>query len=144
QIDEAARAAVPQGSGHDWNSAMMDLGAAVCTARTPLCGACPLRALCASAPVDMTELRSLRKRYAKAPSPQNAIAFEQTTRFARGRIVERLRGLEAGDRISLLDLHHELQTVPAAHSIDDFNGLIFALERDGLLSCDGEAVSLRD
>ena len=51
-LDERARALVPPGRAHDWSSAMMDLGGAVCTARAPKCLLCPLQADCAAAPVD--------------------------------------------------------------------------------------------
>ena len=37
---------VAAGTGWAWNQAMLDLGATVCTARAPKCGACPLRNLC--------------------------------------------------------------------------------------------------
>jgi A/G-specific adenine glycosylase len=50
ELDAVARAAVPSGKAHDWNSAMMDLGATICTARAPKCLVCPLRDRCAAAP----------------------------------------------------------------------------------------------
>ena len=37
---------VPPGQGRDWALALMDLGATVCTARAPSCGACPLASTC--------------------------------------------------------------------------------------------------
>ena len=43
----AADAAVPSGHGWDWNQAMLDLGATVCTKRVIRCDACPLTAHCA-------------------------------------------------------------------------------------------------
>lgn len=39
-----ADAAVPEGRSWAWNSAVLDLGATVCTARRPACGRCPLAA----------------------------------------------------------------------------------------------------
>ena len=33
ELDAAGSALIPSGRGHDWNSALMDLGATVCTAR---------------------------------------------------------------------------------------------------------------
>ena len=42
-LDALARAALPAGSAHDWNSAMMDVGATICSARAPKCLICPLR-----------------------------------------------------------------------------------------------------
>ncbi|HWP64283.1 MAG TPA: hypothetical protein VNO26_00025 [Candidatus Limnocylindria bacterium] len=41
----AARLAAP-GRAADWNQALMDLGATVCTARAPQCGRCPVASLC--------------------------------------------------------------------------------------------------
>ena len=42
-------ALVPPGRAGDWNQALMDLGATVCTARAPRCGACPVAPACGSA-----------------------------------------------------------------------------------------------
>jgi len=144
QLDEAARELAPPGHAHDWNSAMMDLGALICTARAPKCLICPLRDRCAAAPVDAALLERARKSVAKKRSPQNAIPFEQTTRYARGRIIDRLRALRAGERISLLDLHGDLQPALPGRSLDDVNALVVALERDGLVAYDGRAIALRD
>jgi len=44
-----AAALVPPRRPGDWNQALMDLGATICTARAPRCGACPVRADCRSA-----------------------------------------------------------------------------------------------
>ncbi|MDP9024648.1 MAG: A/G-specific adenine glycosylase [Candidatus Eremiobacteraeota bacterium] len=143
-IDEAALASVPRARAHDWNSAMMDLGSAICTARAPLCLACPIRDACAAGPVDPVRLAALRKQYAKARVSKNAVPFERTKRFARGRIVDRLRELPPGERISLLDLHRVLEPQLPWHSIDDITGLVAVLERDGLLTRFGEAVALKD
>ena len=43
-----AEALVPHGRAGDWNQALMDLGATVCTARAPCCAACPVRRSCAT------------------------------------------------------------------------------------------------
>src|SRR4051794_36591761 len=40
----------PPGRAADFNQATMELGATVCTARAPRCGACPLRAGCGGPP----------------------------------------------------------------------------------------------
>jgi A/G-specific adenine glycosylase len=42
-----ATALVPVGRPADWNQALMDLGALVCTARAPRCPVCPVRGICA-------------------------------------------------------------------------------------------------
>jgi len=44
-----AEAAVPPDRAWEFNQAIMDLGATVCTARSPRCGGCPMRGICAFA-----------------------------------------------------------------------------------------------
>jgi A/G-specific adenine glycosylase len=144
RLDEKARELVPADRGHDWNSAMMDLGATICTARAPKCLLCPLQGHCAAAPVDAASLDAARRRHAKPASPQNAIPFERTTRFARGRIIDRLRALAPGERISLLDLHGELTGVLPDRTAEDVDALVAILEREGLVARDGVHVALRD
>jgi A/G-specific adenine glycosylase len=43
-----ADALVPSGRAGDWNQALMDLGATICTARAPRCGRCPVGSVCRS------------------------------------------------------------------------------------------------
>ena len=42
---------IPRGKGYDFNQALMDFGATVCTARKPSCLVCPMRTGCAAYPV---------------------------------------------------------------------------------------------
>jgi A/G-specific adenine glycosylase len=142
-LDERANELVPTGDGHDWNSAMMDLGATLCTARAPKCGECPVRLDCAAADVDAAALESLRKVYARALSPQQALAFERTTRYARGRIVDRLRDVPVDRAISLLDLFGELRELLDGRSVEDVRTIVAALERDGLVTSEESGIRLR-
>ncbi len=144
ELDRRARELVPPGEAHDWSSALMDLGATICTARAPKCLLCPLRNDCAAAPIDAAALNALRAAYGKPRSPQQAMEFERTTRYARGRIVDRLRDLPAGERISLLDLHRSIEPALPGRSADDVRSLVAALERDGLIARDGECVALAE
>ena len=48
---ELAAMLLPRGRAYDFNQALMDLGATVCTARRPRCPACPLGPLCVSYPL---------------------------------------------------------------------------------------------
>ncbi len=71
-----------------WNEGVMELGALVCTARTPRCSTCPLADRC-------------RWRLAGAPPDQDAArrrtqAWHGTDRQARGRIMAVLRALPDG------------------------------------------------
>lgn len=143
-VDEAARAMLPPGRAHDWNSALMDLGATVCTARAPKCGICPLSKTCAAAPVDAGNLERLRRERTAKRSPQAGLPFAQTTRFARGRIIDRLRDVPAGKAISLLDLRSDLRCVLPPHSLAAVEQTVEALRRDGIVRCDGESVALTE
>jgi A/G-specific adenine glycosylase len=144
ELDREARAMAPAGRAHDWNSALMDLGTAICTARAPKCLICPLRQECAAAPIDGAVLEAARRAHVKKPSPQESLPFERTTRFARGRIIDRLRALAPGERISLLDLHGELAPLLPDRSLEEVRGLVTTLERDGLIAVQDELLALRE
>lgn len=45
-------ALIPKGKGYDFNQAVMDFGALVCTARDPYCLLCPMKTFCKSYPCD--------------------------------------------------------------------------------------------
>ncbi|GAC1359551.1 MAG: A/G-specific adenine glycosylase [Vulcanimicrobiaceae bacterium] len=144
QLEAEAQRSLPSGRAHDWNSALMDLGATICTARAPKCTLCPIAANCASAPIDAAKLEQLRSRHAVRKSPQEAIPFQQTTRFARGRIIDRLRRLPAGSAISLLDLEREMDVILPPQSLGAMENTLKALERDGLVRRNGETFALTD
>jgi A/G-specific adenine glycosylase len=142
-LDAQAVAMVPAGRGHDWNSAMMDLGAAICTARAPKCLVCPMRNVCAASPVDAAQLERARAAHVRRRSPQEAIPFERTTRYARGRIIDRLRELPRGQAISLLDLHDDV-TRRIGRTHEELAALVEALERDGLVTTRAHGVALQE
>jgi A/G-specific adenine glycosylase len=48
---ELAARLLPPGRAYDFNQALMDLGATICTARSPRCGTCPLAGVCVSYPL---------------------------------------------------------------------------------------------
>ena len=88
-----ADALVPTGAAAAWSSALMDLGAGPCRARSPRCGDCPWASRC-----------SWRRR--GGPDPALPVApgsrppsFVQTDRYRRGRLVDALRAgpVAAGD-----------------------------------------------
>jgi A/G-specific adenine glycosylase len=47
-----SRALIPKGRGYDFNQALMDFGATVCTARDPYCLLCPMKDFCKTYPFD--------------------------------------------------------------------------------------------
>jgi A/G-specific adenine glycosylase len=53
QLWDLSAALIPKGKGYDFNQALMDFGALVCTARRPACQVCPMRAICAAYPWEL-------------------------------------------------------------------------------------------
>jgi A/G-specific adenine glycosylase len=119
-VDDLAESVVPAAAAYAWNQALMDLGATLCRARQPLCLACPLVAECGGP-------------HASAASPRAAAGqFTGSRRYHRGRIIQRLRELPAGQALPLSDL-------------GDRRELVDQLAADGLVTIDaGERVRLAD
>ena len=117
QLQETADVLVPPDDPATWTHASMELGATVCLARDPRCDACPVAAWCVSAgAVESPPRRSV------SAEP----AFESTTRWLRGRIIERLRALQDG----------AWETLPApigAHDADAIESALAALQREGMV-----------
>jgi len=108
---------VPEGRAASFNHAMMDLGATICTARRARCEACPVARLCPSEGVVAAPV-------ARGSARQR---FEDTDRFARGRIVAALAAGEA---------------LPGGLGEERTERALAGLVRDGLVVRDGEAVRL--
>ena len=51
---------LPQGKAGEYNQAMMDLGASICTPRNPDCSACPLSQICQAYALGIQEQRPVR------------------------------------------------------------------------------------
>jgi A/G-specific adenine glycosylase len=118
ELARRAAAILPDGRAADWNQALMELGATVCTARAPSCEACPA-ASCRS-----------QGRPQVAPTARRAGAqarFEDTDRWVRGRIVA---ALVAGE------------SMPGGIEPERLERALAGLERDGLVVRDGPAVRL--
>ena len=49
---DLAAALIPRGKGYDFNQALMDFGATVCTARDPYCLLCPMNDFCKTYPFE--------------------------------------------------------------------------------------------
>lgn len=97
EIAVLARELVP-GDSWSWNHALMDLGATVCTAKSPKCEACPIKDLCASYPCAGNDV---------VKKPQGK--FKDSDRFYRGAIVSFLRQhnvlrrKQVGEKLGLTD-----------------------------------------
>ena len=83
-----ADSAVPAGLGWAWNQAVLDLGATVCTSRSPTCGACPLAPWCSWHEAGRPEPDPAR---GSAGTSTGQSRFEGSDRQGRGRLVDGLR-----------------------------------------------------
>ena len=117
ELQVEADALVERGDPATWAHASMELGATVCVSRRPLCDACPVSRWCRSA--GRVEAPERRKGAA-------GMSFERTTRWLRGRIVDRLRALDDGAWTRLPDAIGE-------HGEAEIAAAVIGLERDGLL-----------
>jgi A/G-specific adenine glycosylase len=120
ELARRAQAIMPEGRAADWNQALMELGATVCTARAPACEACPA-ASCRS------HGRPVSGPTARPAAGPERVRFEDTDRFVRGRVVAALVAREE---------------LPRGIAAERLERALVGLERDGLVVRDGDAVRL--
>ncbi len=122
---------VPPGEGARWSHALMDLGATVCVARAPRCGACPLADVCAwrvAGGEDPAASTALRAR------PQ--AAFAGSDRYPRGRLLDALRAGPVA-RADLAAAAHLAGAPPARLAV-----VVDGLVADGLAERDSAGLRL--
>lgn len=107
------------GKARLWNQSVMELGALVCTAKTPLCDHCPLAGQCAFLSAGRPGLGEKRTR------PRQR--FQGTDRQVRGLVLAALRELPAGESLPWAQVEHlwsdQAQLEACVASLDD-DGLI--------------------
>jgi A/G-specific adenine glycosylase len=124
-LQRVADAAVPADRPADWTHALMDVGATFCRTTQPLCGECPALAFCRYAAASPVAVRVGRSGRGSRPAPR----FSATSRWLRGRILDRLRGIEGAGWV----------VVEAPIGGHDQAAVVAALERlasEGLLELD--------
>jgi A/G-specific adenine glycosylase len=123
-LQALADAVVPRDRPGDWTHALMDVGATVCRPRSPRCSDCPAIAWCRFAAGDRpaTATDRSRGRGARPAEP----AFTSTTRWLRGRIVDRARGADDGHWVRFDD-------AIGAHDRHAVREAVVALAGEGLL-----------
>ncbi len=91
-LDALALAAVPPGAAHDWNSAMMDLGATLCTARAREVSGLPAaRGVRRGAGRSPRRSRGARARTHRASRRRARSRSSERSVFCAGAIIDRLR-----------------------------------------------------
>jgi A/G-specific adenine glycosylase len=123
ELQAAADALVDPTRPGTWTHALMDLGATTCRPARPACPACPARPWCVAAAIG-----------APGPAParsarRTGVPFEQTTRWLRGRIVDRLRDVPEGASIAF-------DGGLGAHAVEAVAAAVAGLLRDGIVELD--------
>ena len=91
ELQRVADGAVPAHRPADWTHALMDVGATFCRSGKPLCVECPALAVCRYAAA-LPAAGGVDRRIVRASGPRSP--FTATSRWLRGRIVDRLRQIE--------------------------------------------------
>jgi A/G-specific adenine glycosylase len=122
---------VPRDHPAHWTHALMDLGATVCVPRKPNCQVCPILTWCRFAREGGSNRPSVPGRRRGLPP------FDASTRWLRGRIVDRLRDAAVGGEGGWVRFEGAIGKHPAAAI-----GLALAtLARDGLVELRNDAVN---
>jgi A/G-specific adenine glycosylase len=140
---------LPPGEAYNWNQALMDMGATICTSANPQCQRCPLQETCAgyeemgqqSLFPSGTVLRQIRK-VAEKKTTYTAQPFTGSNRYFRGRAIAHLRTLPANERLSLNDLGSVLKTDFQPHDLPWLEKLLTGLQRDGLVDWTEDGIKL--
>jgi len=125
QIERRLRAELIPSDGALWAAATMELGALICTARTPLCDQCPVKRSCAWRAAG----------YPKSEIVKKSQAWAGTDRQCRGVIVQHLRENQSATKSALLKLWDDA---------DQSEKAIKSLIADHLIEATGNRFKLAD
>jgi A/G-specific adenine glycosylase len=140
ELQAAADRSVPPDRAADWTHALMDVGATFCRPLTPLCDGCPARPWCKAAMVATVarsrgprrDGRATRRSAPKArvrQRPASAPAFSSSSRWLRGRILDRLRDATPPGWARFGD-------AMGTHDDEAVNAALTTLAMEGLLELD--------
>jgi A/G-specific adenine glycosylase len=122
EVQRIADQAVPPRHAAAWTHALMDIGATCCRPRRPRCDDCPARAWCRFAATgEATDGVTSGER-----KPTRRERFPATTRWLRGRILDRVRAAGDGEWIPLDGAIGE-------HAPDRVHAAARAMMADGVL-----------
>lgn len=130
-LQAAADALVDPSEPGAWTHALMDIGATVCRPARPSCPVCPARPWCRTARATAAARATPSRPPSRRPPAHElgAIPFERTTRWLRGRIVDRLRDAPPGTALAL-------DGPLGPHSAGAVKLALAGLARDGIVELD--------
>ncbi len=152
QMLALAEQVLPVGEAYNWNQALMDLGATICTSNNPRCTQCPMQEICCAykemsqhslfpSGMVLSQLRQVRK-VAEKKAEYKAQPFSQSNRYFRGRIVKFLGAASANERISLGQLGAHIKPTYCENELPWLQKLVQGLAKDGLVDYNEEGVRL--
>lgn len=146
EVWKLAEVVLAESEAYNWNQALMDLGATLCSAISPQCSICPVQQHCvwnqqsSSAPPPARRVREISASY--------KVDTGAPRRKWRGRIVHALRDVPPGELAIWETIKETLRTQGAVETEVDLDELAGSLARDGLIewreSSDGATVRLSD
>lgn len=137
-MEGLARELIPEGEASDFNQALMELGALICTPKSPSCLLCPVLAHCQGRLAGReTELPVKSK--AKPPRPEHRVAA--LLQDAEGRVLVRQRS-ESGLLARMWELPHVAAPERAVWESASEGGALLAatLDAEGLAGIRAEAL----
>jgi A/G-specific adenine glycosylase len=127
EVQRLADAAVPVDRAADWTHAVMDVGATLCRPQSPDCAGCPARPWCGyakSARMPRTQPMPRSKAVREGAAP-----FPTTSRWLRGRILDRLREARDGEWVVF-------DSSIGAHDVESVQQAVSDLATEGLVERD--------
>ena len=116
---------LPRGMSYQWNQALMDIGATICTLQRPRCEICPGASSCKS----KQSLKETHATKAKREPSFDGIP----NRIYRGRIIEELRKKNGAGSISFRNLGQGVHPTFSSRHSKWLESLLNSLRRDGLI-----------
>lgn len=131
RLQAAADALVDPAHPGTWTHAVMDIGATICRPARPSCGSCPAQPWCRTARVlgDGGAARQVAAGPRAGRARPRSAPFERTTRWLRGRLVDRLRDAAPGVAVAV-------DEPLGSHSAEAVTLALAALTRDGIVELD--------
>jgi len=123
-------AEVLHNNASEWNQALMDLGATICTGAKARCDYCPIQLRCVSrllVRVNGTKTRSLSR------TNSEPMYGSIPRRIWRGKIVETLRHVPAGQSLTLKQIGSNIKSNFNENELPWLAGVINGLIADGIL-----------
>lgn len=127
EIYRLDQAILPTGQSSNWHEALMDLGATICTKKSPQCKSCPLRPMCPS----VQKMKMFPAKPSLNPEP---CYFGEPRRIWRGRILQLISKNERLNKLSLLADLRKRYAISESTFVPFVLSVLATLEEEGFLT----------